>query len=970
MKMLQSRFIRASASPSSSSPSSLSLCSSLSSSKLTPSSSSTSLRWILHRSGTSSSQRSSSRTNKIVSLQVQVGSSPSLTLPSSPSFYNNGGVINPSLVVSLFPSSNSINYSFSTAATHDDSGGGGAAAAAAAAVGDGSDHIEHGRNMTVTYPTSSTNFTTMNNSNKQNQNQNNHRKDEIMHYIQKALAYEMEQILDLDDDNHHVSDITEGVDITDGTAAGNYGNGNINKKRHTRKLRSRMKHKMYQQKMVQQRQRQRQKRKQRQEQESANKMVFTSDNDGNSENNNDIDNDKDSMVLQSVSSAIESPPSSPASLLSLLQEVDDGGTQSNNESNVQGLDLDLSHGTSESTSNIKTAKKKTLIDLLDDEDYGFDEDEDEVEGEDHVNEYDDDFNKDIRTASDTTSTRTSKEENTLLSLLLDGDNDNGGTGTDDDSFQFLQNEKQQNASIISSSTSSNAPPTSHIIGAATPLSTRKSDDDSSSIEKGQSSLLDLLNDYGDEDFDASISNLQIENSDSNFGDDVKEENGSRKNFSTLLDLLNDDADTDGDNQVNKNKIYGSKGENEGELDGANLSFQVKRARNEPSLMDLLDDENQINSQLDGEFSDQQLQEGNKYDNKNNSLLDMLGDHGGFSNLQQQEGDENKFDNKNSSLIDMLDDYDNDSDRNVPTANENDDEIFVYDVDELLFRIKSLSAVMYREDWELFRQFQHQEHNIKDIGENDGYSSATVESFVGDQNQTLFSSSDAMEETHVDDEILLQTSQEGNEKTLAQQSPTSKMLIDELLLGTRLNKWQLKTEEFNLLLFFVATTNIHDKAEHLLNTYLYMKELGSSGIKTSAPNSDTYIILMTLLERSENTTAVAAELASRMLKYYEDKKQRSGDYDDDNALTQDFELKEESLNTAMGIFAKRLDIGKAESLMEWAMNDEVPIRLSTYQSMLRLFKAENYQEKALNLLETFIKVRLFYQQENDSFLLSS
>ena len=330
------------------------------------------------------------------------------------------------------------------------------------------------------------------------------------------------------------------------------------------------------------------------------------------------------------------------------------------------------------------------------------------------------------------------------------------------------------------------------------------------------------------------------------------------------------------------------------------------------------------------------------------LLDGIGSSSPSPTLINTEGD--------NSLMGMLDkngfnDIDFTGDVKLDKSSFNES-FPVENLNAILLRSKHLLAIMHKKHWRQYRLLQNEKQKKIDSDDNN------------DNNVIETDNPDIFEETvydeALDDSLTDVQDLDNDDSSLENETIVSLSIVDELIFGNRTNKFHLTTDELNMILVFVATSNITQKSECLLKIYLHMEELSLSGVSTAAPNADTYSILINVFDRSENTTAVAVELAARMMK------QRGLNLTADNEMGNESNfgelsasINDASVYAAMRVYAKCLDLHKAEILMKWASSaDDILFTSTMYNMMLRIYKGENEQEKALELIRLCIKVRFY------------
>lgn len=342
------------------------------------------------------------------------------------------------------------------------------------------------------------------------------------------------------------------------------------------------------------------------------------------------------------------------------------------------------------------------------------------------------------------------------------------------------------------------------------------------------------------------------------------------------------------------------------------------------------------------------QESGSSNNTKNSLLDLL---------EYDFEDANRI-VKSSDVVEILDGADSLIDQGETV--EHMKEILVEDVEEsfstreALNKAQSLLSVMQRNDWDaLHRRFK---------GSQPYRESMTGEINLDHQKWPLEAGHCAKDAKESNEDRVEQYVEESDAK-LAH-------FIIELLEGSSFNKWILCADEFNVLLLHVATSNDPDKIEKLLDIFLHMKELESSGRNSCGPNADTFAIIFSFLERFPGASSIAYDIAKEMIDniyILNDSPSIDTGYGQNE---QKFTINEECLNAAMRIFTKRLDIYNAERLMHFSLDFGEGVRVSpnVFGMMLLLYKCENLQDKAADLIKKCIEVRIFNYLLNITILL--
>lgn len=313
-----------------------------------------------------------------------------------------------------------------------------------------------------------------------------------------------------------------------------------------------------------------------------------------------------------------------------------------------------------------------------------------------------------------------------------------------------------------------------------------------------------------------------------------------------------------------------------------------------------------------------------------SLLDLL---------ENDSKDSNEMD-KSSDIVEMSEgtDFLKEQHGNY----EEMEEMLIEDVEESFStrdafnKAQSLFSVMQRNDWDaLYRRFKGSQQ-LQRPHENSAH----------EQNE------EKVEEYGGEDD------------------PMVSQFMDELLTGSSANKWILCADEFNILLLHVATSNDSDKIDKLLNIFLHMKELESSGRYSCGPNADTFAILLNFLEKFPSTSSIAYDIAKELIENFRVINDKLSTEIDNEQNKQKSIINEECLHSAMRILTKRLDIHRAEQLMNISLSEfgeGVRVSPNLFEMMLLLYKCENLQDKALDLTKKCIEENNTESQDLERFL---
>ena len=466
------------------------------------------------------------------------------------------------------------------------------------------------------------------------------------------------------------------------------------------------------------------------------------------------------------------------------------------------------------------------------------------------------------------------------------------------------------------------------------------------VSKKKMSLLDLLDDdfFDSEDTfsspEAEGTSRSIVGSREQDGFDSLQRNATSGDNASLLNLL-----SGADEKSSEGSLLDLLGEDGSSSSSSSMGqIGVHKKPSERSLLDLLDEEDSVNpDRADSKPSAGSLldllHEGDAAQKvasstPQRSLLDLLDDDDIMDEYQSRD------DKPSRSLMDIL----NDDDFGVSEAVASDeveveDAVEAYSLRDAMMRVQSLTSSMRKRDWKLLNQnggMNDKDDELKEVTDDEG-------KIISDLSDGSFDSTDDNADDDSDDE----GGNRGDE------------LVDELLLGSSMNKWALSSDEFNVLLLHVATSTESEKIAKLLDIYLHMKELEASGHSDAGPNSNTYAILLDVLDRTPGASAIAADVCKQMMDRVTDDFESAGESAADDEETEKFMMSEETLSIAMRIHTKRLDIEGAESLMKLALSDSgggIRVSPQAFKMLLLLYKSSNQQDKAVELIRTCLEVR--------------
>jgi len=448
-------------------------------------------------------------------------------------------------------------------------------------------------------------------------------------------------------------------------------------------------------------------------------------------------------------------------------------------------------------------------------------------------------------------------------------------------------------------------------------------------ENPQRSLLDLLDD--DDMFGTSEPEIE-------FAAIENDSKGDPTHKNSLIDLL-DDADVFSTSKYSSTSVTNDGGD--------------RNSSPQESLLDLLDNDSEastgeftpkrpFNALLNNELNDSGTNIVSDRSPQNVSLLDLLDDdeetmpHNIAISAEPGSGQDSLTDlleiderihsgqsqTYQDSLLSLLDSDCDDLDSPICSANEENAKVDVskLKLEDVLRRVQSLISTMGRQDWNFLHKMYESMGSEQQISEEEA-------------------------ETHKVENSMLDSSDNFTRSI----DFRGDQFIEELVMGSSMGKWNLTSNEYNMLLMHVATSNSPNKVERLMDIYLHMKELSESSGRLPVLNSDSFSILLAVFEKSPGTSALAADICSKMMDNMKKNLQGSR-YDRDNSF--EFEIGEEALEIALRIQARTLNVEEAEFIMEWALSDfgkGVRVKPSVFKTMMLLYKSSNKQEEALKLI---------------------
>lgn len=424
------------------------------------------------------------------------------------------------------------------------------------------------------------------------------------------------------------------------------------------------------------------------------------------------------------------------------------------------------------------------------------------------------------------------------------------------------------------------------------------------------------------------------------GDDPVEMSSFEKKSSSLLDLLNDDFEEtvlEDKHVASSNQLsdVAASGSLLNLLDGVQDIDQKPTAHgaySQKSLLDLLDDDFTAEEDY---FDKTVLTTGTK--TSENSLLHLLDDQGGGWSIRN--------DIRTTPRLDNLDGRDFSIGNDAEEAAEDieiEEVIEAFSLRDTMVRVQSLVYKLRRHDWDALNR-----GGALDSLDNEEKSS------LPDHQQLM---ADLFDDTDAD--LDNNGGNRGNE------------FVDELLMGSCANKWALRSDEFNLLILHVATSLENDMIEKVLDIFLHMKELESSGRVDAGPNPTTYAILLNLFESHPGASAIAYDICNQIVGCIKLNHEKMLDNGINEIDCPKMIINEDSLNAAMRIQTRRLDMEGAEIIMKYALSEGsggVRVSPNAFKMMLLLYKSFDEQNKALHLIEACIEVR-HLTSSSDHFLI--
>ena len=417
------------------------------------------------------------------------------------------------------------------------------------------------------------------------------------------------------------------------------------------------------------------------------------------------------------------------------------------------------------------------------------------------------------------------------------------------------------------------------------------------------------------------------------GDDPVEMSSFEKKSSSLLDLLNDDFEEnvlENKHVATSNQLSDVSGSGSllNLLDGAQDIDEKPTAHgasSPKSLMDLLDDDFTAEEDYFDKTVSTMLSTKGTTTSKN-SLLHLLDDQDGDWSIED--------DSRTTPRLDNLDGIDFSVGNDAEEAAEDieiEEFIEAFSLRDTMVRVQSLVYKLRRHDWDALKQ----------VG--------ALDSVDNEENSSLPDHRQLMSNLFDDTDADLDDNggNRGNE------------FVDELLMGSCANKWALRSDEFNLLILHVATSLENDKIEKILDIFLHMKELESSGRVDAGPNPTTYAILLNLFESHPGASAIAYDICNQIVGSIKLNHEKMLDNGINETDCPKMIINEDSLNAALRIQTRRLDMEGAETIMDYALSEGsggVRVGPNAFKMMLLLYKSFDEQNKALHLIEDCIEVR--------------
>lgn len=238
---------------------------------------------------------------------------------------------------------------------------------------------------------------------------------------------------------------------------------------------------------------------------------------------------------------------------------------------------------------------------------------------------------------------------------------------------------------------------------------------------------------------------------------------------------------------------------------------------------------------------------------------------------------------------------------------------------------SLLLALKRRDWTEIQDVDEDEHDDNPSHEAIVKEDVIVEEEVLEEEQTESDISEEIlsddEHDHVEDDSLLETVE---------------TVLEEAALGDVV----LSTTDYNALLLSIATASVqtNEAISLMLKTYDQMSELGRAGAECS-PDATTYTILMVTLDRKAHAPLSAIDICRQMM--------NSG-----------VMLSSAALVEGLSCLIRRNQTEDTKRLIHSVLDDDrsqLVIPGWAWTGLLRMYKNENMQDEALNLIDKCLQM---------------
>lgn len=242
------------------------------------------------------------------------------------------------------------------------------------------------------------------------------------------------------------------------------------------------------------------------------------------------------------------------------------------------------------------------------------------------------------------------------------------------------------------------------------------------------------------------------------------------------------------------------------------------------------------------------------------------------------------------------------------------------VKKLLALSLSLLRSMKESEWAIFDNVQD-EDDPEDLANRDLGTSPQIPSVAVD-NQAFEENKNDLNEMGQGDELDVD--------------------IDGLFQDVRRGTIRLSTDEYNLLICFLATSVdlLPDEIlPYLMEAYSQMQDLSGAGVDSSAPNATTYEILLLALNRRCLAITTAAQLVEQVVQMPPSS------------------FSTETLEASIEVCEKRNLFALASRLVSVGQKHNAELVSNRiYHAMINMAKADDRRKEAIELLQACLKVR--------------